>query len=96
MSQKPFDLTLIIFQDHDPPFACERCFEHRAHLPSAMNTERLDKTRPPGTCQTGRSQSNQNLRPAVNELSCHRLRRERRFGGGEGESVHLSIGRGCR
>ena len=49
MNQKPFDLTLINFEDHDPPSAFERSFERRRHLSSPTNIEGLDETQPPST-----------------------------------------------
>jgi len=93
MNQKPFDLTLIKFEDHDPPSACERSFEHRRHLSSPMKlnlpaqfTSKVSAQSEPST-KTGCKGV---------ELLHRRLRRERQFRGGVAESVHLSVGRGCR
>ena len=49
LNEKLFDLSSIKFEDHDPPLACERHFEHRRHLSSPMNIEGLDETQPPST-----------------------------------------------
>lgn len=92
MNQKPFDLTLIKFEDHDPPLPVSALssivvtYEHRRPRQNS-SSQHVGSEQSEPSSTTGYKRG---------ELLHRRLCRVKQFRGGVAKSGHLSAGRGCR